>query len=73
LEAAQLGTRVLCNDLPVLHEILGDWAHFTPVSESDLWVRNIKKWEKIQPNAKIRDGIPGPTWDDHFKTVLRLN
>jgi len=73
LEAAQLGTRVLCNDLPVLREILGDWAHFIPVSEPDLWVRNIKKWEKIQPNAKIRDGIPGPTWNDHFKTVLRLN
>lgn len=73
LEAVQLGTRVLCNDLPVLHEILGDLAHFIPVSEPDLWVRNIKKWEKIQPSAKIRDGIPGPTWDDHFKTVLRLS
>jgi glycosyltransferase involved in cell wall biosynthesis len=74
LEALQLGSRVLCNDLPVLREVLGGAANFIPVSEPALWVRNIKKWEQNQPNAQHQDQnfISIPTWDEHFKTVLRL-
>ena len=72
IEALQLGTRVLCNDLTVLREILGEHATFAPVSESQLWLNTIQSWEKTPPNANKETIFVGPNWADHFKTVLRL-
>lgn len=72
VEALHLGTRVLCNDLAVLHEILGKNANFVPVSDRDLWIKTIKNWQVTTPQAGRSIGFAGPEWADHFKTVLRL-
>ena len=72
IEALQLGTRVLCNELTVLREILGQSATFAPVSDRDLWLKTIKSWEKTPPPANKGNSFVGPNWTDHFKTVLRL-
>ena len=71
-EARALGTRVLCNDLPVLHEVLGQQATFYPVSEPDFWLNTIEKWEKSPQEAVSGTAFNAPTWSDHFKIVLRL-
>ncbi len=73
VEALMLGTRVLCNDLAVLREILGNYATFASVFDRQTWLHTIRSWENTQPNAGEIDGFAGPDWTDHFKTVLRLS
>lgn len=72
IEALQLGTRVLCNDLTVLHEIIGDNATFAPVSNPELWLKTIQSWKEMPPPADKEAIFVGPSWTNHFKTVLRL-
>lgn len=72
LEALQLGTRVLCNDLTVLREIIGAHGAFAPVSDVELWLKTIQSWENTPPNTSNETVFAGPNWEDHFKTVLRL-
>lgn len=71
VEALALGTRVLCNDLGVLREILGSHAHYHPVSDAELWLNTLKEWEKDRIVASNSDAFQAQTWADHFKTVLR--
>jgi glycosyltransferase involved in cell wall biosynthesis len=72
IEALSLGTRVLCNNLAVFHEIVGENADYAPVNEPEMWISKIKEWEKSQPGAQGRTQFEGPQWRDHFKTVLSL-
>ena len=72
VEALSLGTRVLCNDLVVLREILGSHAHYHSVSAPDLWLKTLKAWEKDRHVASNGDAYQAQTWANHFKTVLRL-
>lgn len=72
IEALSLGTRVLCNNLMVFHEIVGENADYASVNEPVLWISKIKEWEKSQPDAQGRAQFEGPQWRDHFKTVLSL-
>lgn len=71
LEAAQLGTRVLCNDLAVLREFLGDNAVYADVSADYLWLNTLKDWAQDPPAAATLPPFEGPTWEAHFKAVLR--
>lgn len=73
VESLTLGARVLCNDLPVFREILGDWPDFAPVSDSQTWLEFVKTWEDTPPHAGKTKRFVGPSWADHFNTVLRLN
>jgi glycosyltransferase involved in cell wall biosynthesis len=70
VEALALGTRVLCNDLPVFHEILGPKAQIIPISEGEKWLSKIRAWEKNQPDTGDQPLLQPPSWDVHFKTVL---
>ncbi len=72
IEALMLGTRVLCNDLPVLHEIVGNKADYASVSDSHLWLNTIKNWQKNGYNPQSSVRFRQTTWTDHFKVVLRL-
>jgi glycosyltransferase involved in cell wall biosynthesis len=72
VEALTLGARVLCNDLPVFHEVLGSFANFVPVADSQSWLEMIKKWETEPSTADRAIRFEGPNWADHLNTVLRL-
>jgi len=73
IEALALGTRVLCNDLPVFHEVLGGFGNFVPVADSNSWLDIIKKWENEPTSSDTSLHFLAPTWADHFNTVLRLS
>ncbi|WP_394398143.1 glycosyltransferase family 4 protein [Sulfitobacter sp. 1A15299] len=70
-EALSLGTRVLCNDLPVLHEVLGDKAVYAPLGEPYSWIRTIEEWAASVPDPRPATTFIAPTWAEHFKTVLK--
>lgn len=72
VEALQLGTRVLCNELAVLREVIGDHGTFAPVFDQELWLKTIQSWKKTPPNVDKDIVFVGPNWADHFKIVLRL-
>ena len=71
-EAAARGIPLIANDLPVLREILGDIPIYASVSDRYLWLNKIKELASLGPNAPDQQQYVPPTWDAHFKTVLRL-
>ncbi|MGB3246132.1 MAG: glycosyltransferase [Sulfitobacter sp.] len=72
VEALMLQARVLCNDLEVLHEILGDKPVYASVSDRYLWISTIKSWVDSPQILPTEPKFSAPNWEDHFKTVLRL-
>ncbi len=75
LEAAQLGVPVLCADLPVYREFLGDIPVYLNAGDRYAWGIKIKDLvedpgaERRSHQGKMR-GYSPPTWDAHFKIVL---
>ncbi|WP_341232906.1 glycosyltransferase family 1 protein [uncultured Sulfitobacter sp.] len=70
LEALMLKTPVLCNDLDVLHEFLGDIPVYASVSDHYQWTRIIKNWANTAEMQETPRGLQGPTWKKHFNIVL---
>lgn len=70
VEAISLKTRVLCNDLDVLREILKQYATFVPISDEKKWIDTIKKWEENPQLAEADSEFEVPSWADHFEIVL---
>lgn len=71
-EAAMRGVPVVVNDLNVFREVLGDIPIYASVSDRYLWEKSIKDLAAAQPDTSRRQQFQPPTWDAHFKTVLRL-
>ena len=69
-EALALRTRVLCNDLPVLHEFLGYMPVYASVSDRYQWQKIITSWANDAKQDEISQSFVGPTWTEHFSTVL---
>lgn len=64
LEAAALGVPVICADLPVYHETLGNYPVYLQAHDSYAWQRHILALAK---GAGARKHPPAlPTWQDHF-------
>ena len=72
VESLVLGTRVLCNDLEVLREFLGQMPVYARVSDQYHWEATIRSWVKGDDQANIPTGFKAPTWDEHFNTVLSM-
>lgn len=73
VEAAAMGVPVFVNALPVLHEILGDYPVYLPVTDSYSWLETIRK--SVQAGERQADPKKQrqvPSWDAHFNTVLKL-
>jgi len=69
-EALALRTRVLCNDLPVLQEFLGYMPVYASVSDRYQWQKIITSWANDAKQDEISQTFVGPTWTEHFSTVL---
>ncbi len=76
-EAAVLGVPVICSDLPVFHEVLGDYPIYLDPKDMYSWetkIRNLVKQRETgnSKNDGHRQAISLPTWEEHFNLVLRL-
>ncbi len=70
LESAALGTPVICSDLPVFRELLGDWPIYASPTDRYEW-KKIVADKAIIKQRRIRAGtVTPPTWDTHFRVVL---
>ncbi|WP_270728663.1 glycosyltransferase family 4 protein [Shimia sp. Alg240-R146] len=77
VEAAAAGVPVVCNELPVMREILGDYPIYASVTDSYSWLQAIKTLAQADRDAQGADGRPKtrfepPTWEAHFNAVLRV-
>ncbi|MDJ0821375.1 MAG: glycosyltransferase family 1 protein [Paracoccaceae bacterium] len=74
VEAAALGVPVLCNDLPIYHEVLGDIPIYATATDRYLWRTTINRMaedHRAGHRSAMQPYHP-PTWDAHFKIVLTL-
>ncbi len=76
-EAAALGVPVICSDLPVFHEVLGDYPIYLDPKDMYSWetkIRNLVKQRETgnSKNDGHRQATSLPTWEEHFNLVLRL-
>ena len=76
VEAAALGTPVLCSDLPVFREVLGDYAIYASLSDRYLWRNNIEQLAQERQDQSSQPNLAGsfqpPTWQEHFKKLFTL-
>ncbi|MEO0667672.1 MAG: glycosyltransferase family 1 protein [Pseudomonadota bacterium] len=72
IEAAALGVPIVANDLPVFREVLGNIPIYAKVTDRYLWKKKIEALAKNGPKPAPDRQFHPPTWDTHFKTVLRL-
>ena len=69
LEAAALGTPVVCADLPACRELLGNWPVYADTQDRYLWEKEIKRLLQSS-QADPRPAFSPPVWSAHFRTVL---
>lgn len=75
LEAAQMGVPVICSNLPVFHEILGDAAIFLDVGDMQAWIETLMTVaQKTAMGVDTADLTPKlkaiPRWESHFCHVF---
>ncbi|WP_306006539.1 glycosyltransferase [Aquicoccus porphyridii] len=76
-EAAAMGVPVICADLPVYKDVLGDIPVYASLKDSYLWQRRIASLANSQRAGKAETGhaargFEPPTWDRHFNAVLKM-
>ncbi|MGH1330148.1 MAG: glycosyltransferase family 4 protein [Paracoccaceae bacterium] len=76
-EAAALNIPVICNDLAIYREFLGDYPVYLDVTAMYLWKQSIRKlvdYHEVEHNEAERAPRPVtlPNWEDHFKLILSL-
>lgn len=70
LEAAAIGTPVICGDLAIHHELLADYPVYLNPQDTYLWKKTIL--EQTQATEKLQRPKPHiPSWDEHFARVNR--
>ena len=69
IEALALGCRVVCADLEVFQELLGNRAVYVSPLGRYLWEKTIKNLA-VSDGSDTKMQFTPPNWVDHFKTVL---
>jgi glycosyltransferase involved in cell wall biosynthesis len=77
VEAAAAGVPVVCNELPVMREVLGEYPIYANVTDSYSWVEAVEMLARADQGAGALSGRPlsrfdPPTWQAHFNVVLRV-
>lgn len=71
VEALALGVPVICNDLEIYREIIGDYPVYASVADSYLWRKEIRKLaENRFDRQRTSSQFKAPNWDAHFNRVL---
>lgn len=71
MEAAALGVRVLCADLPVYHEFMGDYPVYAAPDDVYFWLQTTRRWaEDVQADRRAAEDFRPSRWAEHFNLVL---
>lgn len=73
VEAAALGTPVICSDLPAIREVLGDMPVYVPETDRYQFGKEIENMRQQQERPAIARGkFAPPGWANHFNVVLKV-
>ncbi len=77
VEAAALGVPVVCDELAVMREILGDYPIYASVSDVYSWETIVQSLAAAMStsegsNRHLKTPFPPTTWEAHFNIVLRV-
>ncbi|WP_425044940.1 glycosyltransferase family 4 protein [Primorskyibacter sp. S87] len=75
VEAAARQLPVIASDLAVLHEVLGDIPVYLSATDRYQWLNMVEKYSGMAPGENWKKTGPkfvSPSWDAHFKIVLRF-
>lgn len=72
IEAAALGVTVLCNDLAVYREVLGDYPVYRGIDTLYPWVETITALSQAPGQARAKTPLRPPGWPAYFRTVLSI-
>lgn len=75
LEAAAIGLPVICSELPVFRELLGDAATYLPVDDATAWAEAVRTvaqspFRRQDGDRQATTSPTIPTWDSHFRHVF---
>jgi len=72
IEAASCGTPVVCSDIPVFHEIAGDFATYARIGNAVCLAEDIEAWWKRAKQGNIPDSykMPRLTWEESAHQLL---
>lgn len=76
LEAAALGCPVVCRDLKIFRELLGNIPVYVESGERYQWrsiIERLEAGELVSSGRLHRPQFNVPKWDDHFNAVLSLD
>lgn len=69
LEAAGRGVPLVCADLPIWHETLGDYPTYLAPDDPAMWEHAVMSLTR----DKLRKApLPMPTWDAHFAIIFDM-
>lgn len=71
IEAAALGAPVICGDMAITREVLGDRAVYLALSDRYQWKKSIEAAAARPNRPDAHQRFVPPSWEEHFKTVLR--
>ena len=72
IEAAALGVPVICSDLAVFRETLGNAGVYLPVTDRYLWKKTLEEYSRRDGSKRVQvQGFKVQTWDNHFRIALR--
>jgi len=69
LEAAGRGVPLVCADLPVWREMLGDYPVYAAPDDRYLWAKTVRS---LARDGTRRPPLPLPTWEAHFAALSGL-
>ena len=69
IEAAALGTPVVCADLPVYRETLGDRIVYLDPQDNYSWRETVNQLKTNEDEERVAY-VSLPKWEDHFAAVL---
>ncbi|MBW7923009.1 MAG: glycosyltransferase [Rubellimicrobium sp.] len=69
LEAAGRGVPLVCTDLPVWHELLGDYPVYAAPDDRYLWAGTVRS---LAAGGARKPPLSLPTWEGHFTALSGL-
>ena len=74
VEAANHGTPIICSNIPVCHEIAGDFATYVSIENAGLLARELAAWwdRKLAQQLPDTSKMPRLTWEESTNALLNV-
>ncbi|MGZ4976596.1 MAG: glycosyltransferase [Methylobacter sp.] len=74
VEAANHGAAIICSDIPVFHEIAGEFATYVDNTSPDRVAQEIEQWWSMPRSGKLQNThlMPRLTWEQSASSLLEV-